>query len=196
MEFYVNGEKIDITLENEKTVGDVLKSFEEEFAKNNATTVKIIVDGKEIDASKFDEECKKPLEENTKLELSVVSQAEILDSFKELAKKCPKISEEMLSIPEKLQSGKDREVSSLITKLADFIDSFCHTVSLSALFPDSFKNIQIDGKTVKDFFTDFTQILSDFEQAISSKDTVSIGDLAEYEISPRLTAITESIKDL
>ena len=28
MEFYVNNEKIDVQLENEKTVGDVLKSFE------------------------------------------------------------------------------------------------------------------------------------------------------------------------
>ena len=30
MNFYVNGNKLDITLENEKTVGDVLKGFEEE----------------------------------------------------------------------------------------------------------------------------------------------------------------------
>ena len=28
MDFYVNGEKIDVKLEDEKTIGDVLKSFE------------------------------------------------------------------------------------------------------------------------------------------------------------------------
>ena len=33
MELFVNGEKIDITLEDEKTVGEVLKSFEKEAEK-------------------------------------------------------------------------------------------------------------------------------------------------------------------
>ena len=33
MELFVNGEKIDITLEDEKTVGEVLKSFEKEVMR-------------------------------------------------------------------------------------------------------------------------------------------------------------------
>lgn len=196
MEFYVNGEKIDIQLENEKTVGDVLKSFEEEFAKNNATTVNIILNGKNVDADHFDDECKKPLEDNTKLELSVISLSDIQNSFKAEAEECSDLAKKMLEIPEKLQAGKDKEASKMITLLTDFIENFCHTASLSALFPENYKDIKIDEKNLKDFFADFTQILSDFEQAISSKDTVLIGDLAEYEISPRLVAIADSIKDL
>ena len=35
MDFFVNGEKLDITLQDEKTVGDVLKAFEEECQKIN-----------------------------------------------------------------------------------------------------------------------------------------------------------------
>lgn len=196
MEFYVNGEKIDITLENEKTVGDILKSFEEEFAKNNATTVNIILNGKNIDAAHFDEETKKPVREIEKMELSVISQDEIQNSFEEEAKECSVLAEKLLAVPEKLQAGKDKEAGEMIALLADFIAKFCRTASLSSLFPEKYKNIEIDGKSIKDFFEDFNQILSDFEQAISSKDTVLIGDLAEYEISPRLTAIADSIKEL
>lgn len=196
MEFYVNGEKIDIQLENEKTIGDVLKSFEEEFAKNNATTVNIILNGKNIDAEKFDEACLQPLEDNTKVELSVVSQLEIQNSFEKEEKECVVLAAKMIEIPEKLQAGKDKEASEMITLLADFISEFCHTASLSSLFPEKYKNLHISGKSLKDFFADFSQVLSDFEQAISSKDTVLIGDLAEYEISPRLNAIADSIKEL
>lgn len=196
MEFYVNNEKIGITLENEKTVGDVLKSFEEEFAKNNATTVKIILNEKTVSPEHFDEEAKKPVSEIKKLELSVVSENDVRESFKEKGKESALLASKMNEIPEKLQAGKDKEASEMITLLADFISNFCHTASLSALFPDTFKNLTIDGKSIKDFFEDFNQILSDFEQAISSKDTVLIGDLAEYEISPRLQAIENSIKDL
>mgnify|MGYP007070243453 FL=1 len=45
MRLKVNGQDIDVTLEDEKTVGDVLKSFEDEAAQNDATTVRIVLDG-------------------------------------------------------------------------------------------------------------------------------------------------------
>ena len=59
MELFVNGSKLDIQLENEKTVGDVLKSFEEQSSKEGIATVNIIVDGKNITADLFDETAKK-----------------------------------------------------------------------------------------------------------------------------------------
>lgn len=196
MELFVNDEKIEITLETEKTVGDVLRSFEEDCAKNNATTVNIVLDGNLVSAEDFDEICKKEFSETTKLELTVITQDEIKNSFKVLGDECKDLSEKLLEVPVNIQSGKDREVNGLIAKLADFVDKFCHTASLSALFPEIFKNISIDSKNLTEFFADFSQILGDFEQAISSKDTVLMGDLAEYEISPRLLAISNAVKEI
>ena len=39
MDFYINDEKIDITLEEEKTVGDVLKSFEITCEENETAVI-------------------------------------------------------------------------------------------------------------------------------------------------------------
>ncbi|WP_294427705.1 hypothetical protein [uncultured Treponema sp.] len=196
MEFYVNNEKLDIVLEDEKTVGDVLKAFETECAKNNATTVNITLNGKNIGADEFDSIFNEPLEDDTKLELIIVSQSEIIDSFNRQIKDCEILSNELLELPVKLQSGKDQEATGLIAKFADFIEKFCHTTTLSALFPSVYEKLKIDGKGVNEFFQEFSQILSDFEQAIVTKDTVLMGDLAEYELSPRLQAITQTIKEL
>ena len=55
MQLKINGQPVDVTLENEKTVGDVLKSFESEAARNDATTVAIWLNGREISADKFDD---------------------------------------------------------------------------------------------------------------------------------------------
>ncbi len=196
MEFYVNSEKIDIELENEKTIGDVLRSFEEECEKNNATTIKITLNENTVNADQFDEICKKPIAEETKLEFVTISQADIQNMFLQEASDCESLAEKIQELPGKLQAGKDKEANNLITVLADLIGRFCHTASLSALFPDIYGNLQIDGKPLGEFFSDFLQILNDFEGALNSKDTVLIGDLAEYEISPRLKAIADSIKDL
>ncbi|WP_277291820.1 hypothetical protein [Treponema berlinense] len=194
MEFYVNGTKIDVELENEKTIGDVLRCFEEECAKSNATTVCIIVDGKNISAEDFDKTAEKPLCPDTKIELGIISQEAIENSFNEEKESCRKLSEELKQIPVKFQAGKDNEANSIITSLADLIDNICHTASLSALFPQKFGKIKIEGKTFVEFFADLSPVLKDFEQAIESKDTVLLGDLAEYEISPRLDSLADALE--
>ncbi len=196
MELFVNGNKLDITLENEKTIGEVLKSFEEECEKNNATTIQIILNGKNIDADHFDEACSKPISDETKIELTVVYQEEIKNALKSEEESCNSLSEKLLELSAQLQTGKDKEASLLISSLADLIDRFCRTATLSSLFPEFYNKILIDGKNLNDFFADFSPILNDFEQAIASKDVVLMGDLAEYEISPRLLMIANMVKDL
>lgn len=194
MELYVNGSKLDVELENEKTIGDVLKSFEEECEKSKATTVSIYVDGHYVNADDFDAVALRELKADTKIELDVVSEDAIADSFKAQKQQALTLAEELKTVSVKFQSGKDNEANSIITSLADLIDGICHTASLSTLFPERFGNIKIDGKSFKEFFADFSTVLKDFEQAIASKDTVMTGDLSEYEISPRLEQLANALE--
>lgn len=194
MELYVNGNKIDITLENEKTVGDVLRGMEEEFAQNEATTISIVLNGSKIEADAFDKAAEEPLSDSTKLELTVISVAELKESFAFEGKIARELAENLEQIPVQLQSGKDKEAGTIISRLADLVDGFCKTASLASLFPDLYASIQIDGKKLSEFFSDFSAILTDFKQALEDKDTVLIGDLAEYEISPRLHAIADAVQ--
>ena len=194
MTLLVNGNTIDITIENEKTVGDVLKGMEEEFAKNEATTISIILDGRKIEADAFEDAAQTPLSDSTKLELTVISLAELKESFAFEGKIAREIAGSMEEIPVQLQSGRDKEAGTVISRLADLVDSFCKTASLASLFPSLYKAISIDGKNITEFFSDFSAILADFKQALEDRDTVLIGDLAEYEISPRLNAIAEAVE--
>lgn len=196
MTLKVNGKQVDITLENEKTVGEVLKAFESEASKNEATTVSIVLNGKPIAAKEFDEAIKAPISDDTVLELTVVSKIDIEDSFKISCKEFSSLSKELLDIPVMLQSGKDKDANLIITKLASEIDRFCHAATLSALFPKYYGKLLINGKEIGTFFSEFAPILSDFEKALETKDTVTVGDLAEYEISPRLKNISAAIKSI
>lgn len=196
MDFYVNGEKIDVKLEDEKTIGDVLKSFEVTCEENNAAVIGISIDGKTITADIFDEESKKELSENTKFEFSIINVDTIKDSFASLANLFNELSTKMEEVPVLLQKNETKLASESITTLADSINHFCHLAALASLFPETFTNTTIDGMNFNDFFKDFSPILADFEQALQNNDTVMIGDLAEYEICPRLQKISESLKNL
>ena len=106
-----------------------------------------------------------------------------------------KISEGLQNISVLLQSGKEKDANEIIENLANEIDRFCHTATLSALFPDTYRKIIIDGNDLGTFFGEFTPIFKDFKDAMEAKDTVTVADLAEYEISPRLEQIAKAIAD-
>ena len=196
VDFYINGQKVDVQIEDEQTVGDVLKSFESTCEENNAAVIGISVDGKQITADFFDEEAAKPLSENTKFEFSIVTINEIKASFAKLSELFNELANQMEGVPVALQSGKNLEVSESIKKLADSIDQFCHIATLASLFPETFTNTTMNGMNFKDFFADFSPILKDFEDALQNNDTVMLGDLSEYEICPRLKEISKALQNM
>ena len=196
VEIYINGQKIDAQLEDEKTIGEVLNSFEKTCEENAAAVIGITVNGKQITAEIFDEEAAKPLSKDTKFEFSVVTKDSIKEAFENLAVLFDELSKKMEQVPVELQSGKNKEASKSIQKLADSIDQFCHIAALASLFPDSFNITKPNGMDFKAFFDDFSPILKDFEGALESNDTVLIGDLSEYEICPRLMEISKALKQI
>ena len=196
IEFFINGQKIDVKIEEEKTIGDVLKSFEATCEENQAAVIGIEVDDKTVTAEIFDDISKNALTDNTKFNFTIVTIADIKASFDKLSQLFEELSKQMEQVPADLQNGKNIEVSNSIKSLADSIEQFCHVANLATLFPEEFKNTQIDGHDFKEFFTDFSQILKDFEEALQNNDSVMIGDLSEYEICPRLQAISKALKEM
>lgn len=195
MDFYINDEKIDITLEEEKTVGDVLKSFEITCEENETAVIGIKINGTQITAESFDGYAEKELDDSMKFEFSIVTKQNIKDAFKNLAELFTKLSEKMQTISVELQSGKAKEANESILTLADSINEFCHVATLATLFQD-YTEVKIEDKPFSEFFKDFSPVLSDFESALKNNDTVSVGDLAEYEICPRLISIAKALEGL
>lgn len=124
IEFYINGQQVDVQIEDEQTIGDVLKSFESTCEENDAAVIGITVDNKLINAEIFDEEAAKPLGKDTKFEFSIVTKNDIKASFEKLSELFSELAAQMESVPVALQSGKNLEVSESIKKLADSIDQF------------------------------------------------------------------------
>lgn len=196
MQLKVNGENVDITLEGEKTVGEILKSFEAEASKNEATTTNIILNGKEVAADEFEKILGEPILDDTSIDLTVVSKTALVRNFKESGKKLEEIQAELGNVSTLLQSGKDAQVGKIITDLADEISNFLHIARLSSLFPEFYNSLEAGGKDIGQFLEDFMPFLKDFEEALGSKDTVTVGDIAEYEISPRLQQMAEAVAGL
>lgn len=192
--FYVNGQKQDIQIEDEKTVGEVLTAFEQTCEQNKAAVIGITIDGKQITAEIFDEEAKKELTDNMTFEFTMVTEASVKYSFQELSSLFSDLSVKMENIPMEMQNGNNLTAIESIKVLAESIDNFCHVAALASLFPETYSKTSIGEKNFMEFLKEFSPILQDFEEALKNNDTVLIGDLSEYEICPRLKEISESLK--
>lgn len=196
MDFLVNGQKLDITLQDEKTIGDILKQFEISCEQNKLATIGISLNDKIVTADEFDEVSKQPIEENTKLDVSVISEQAVAESFKQSAAEMKEVVELLKNIPVEMQSGKDAQAKKNIIKLSDVMNAFCSTVTWSSLFPEAFGNIKIEDKTLSDFLAEMSPILKDFSEALENSDSVLLGDLSEYEICPRLESLSNALGSL
>lgn len=195
MIFLLNNEEIDIQLENEKTVGEVLTNFQILCEKNNATIIGINIDDQNIDADKIEQHFNTDINNIEKLNISTVCLQDIYLGFANINQLCNEITSKLEDIPVQLQNNQDNIANKTITDFTYLFDSFCRITTLATIFPDLFEKLKIDDKSLHIFLQeDFSPILADFEQAIKSKDTILIGDLAEYEILPKVELIKEFTK--
>lgn len=196
MKIYVNDMELDFSLENEKTCGDILNQLEIEFEKNNGTIFSIKINDNDINAEKIDEIYLKPIEEIDSIKVISIFAQDIIDSLKSLSTGIEELNSDLEQLPVFLQGNSQSKVPVILTKFADIFDNLCHIISLSAIFPNIFDKVQIDNMSISDFIKDFGPLLEDFENAIKENDTVTIGDIAEYEIKPRFESLISTVKDL
>ena len=195
MKIFINDEELDFTLENEKTCGDILNQLEIEFEKNNGTIFSIKINDKEIGAEEIETISAKPIEEIEKINIVSIFASDIIQTFKTLCPKIEEINKDFEDLPIYLQGTNQGKIPGILTKFADIFDNLCNVISLTPLFPESFNNIKIDDKNFSDFIKEFSPFLADFENAIKENDTVTIGDIAEYEIKPRFESLINVIKE-
>lgn len=196
MDFFVNGEKLDITLQDEKTVRDVLKAFEISCQENHLATIGVSIDDKNIPAEDFESILNLPIEQTSKIDVSVIAEVAIKDNLKQIGNEFSSLIEPLKNIPVEMQSGKDSVAKQTIIKLSDVMNLFCSLLTWSSLFPETFGALKVDNENISEFLSNFSQILNDFKDALENSDSVLIGDLAEYEICPRLESIAKSLGEL
>lgn len=194
MELFVNGETVDAALEDEKTIGDVFRSFESYCEDNEAAVIAVAIDGVKVNSDAFDEAAKQPLKDDTKIDFEVVTKMDIDASFKNIAVELDELIPHIEGISVSMQSAHAKDAHDAVAKLSDCMANISRTVKLITLFPQSYKDVISGEKALPALFKDMNPILSDFADALKDGDTVTVGDLAEYEIAPRLKVLSHTLE--
>jgi hypothetical protein len=197
---YINGIEADITLDTEKTLGDVLASLDREFDAHDAAIIGVELEGSQIPEADIDNALGRDIAGIQTLSLAVMTAPEVLEAMKGLCADFEALAARLEDVPVQLQSGKQGDAATAIRDAADTINTFCFYGRALNLFGGAeagqgkFDSLLVEGKPLADFFADFTPILQDFCGALENSDIVMIGDLAEYEIKPRVSALANALE--
>lgn len=190
MQITINKQKTDIELENEKTLGDVLRAFQKSFEENDAALIGLGIDDLILHPNDLAAFMEKPLSEISELNIETILLSDIREALETFTLPLETLSNQFLDIGVLYQANKDTEVSKIITEFADFFSNLSKTISLLSLFPNYFNETKINDEMILDYLNNFSSILIEFENALANNDKVLVADLAEYEIAPSLETLS------
>ena len=124
--------------------------------------------------------------------------AEIADPVAEMRKTAAlydRHTAELLELPVLLQTGKEERAMRAVLLFIEIFNKVIRLMpELTRLGLDS-NLVRIGDLALPEFYSSFNEILRKLSAAFEDKDAVLIGDLAEYEVAPRMAELFAAIED-
>ena len=124
---------------------------------------------------------------------------EIGDPLREMAVQKPlaeEIAVRLEDLPLDMQTGKDHRAAETITLFSSLVEKIFRLIFLFKHFGADIQSIKVSSMdntetvNLKDYIGEFSAALKELISAYENKDTILVGDLAEYELAPRLRCLT------
>ncbi len=196
MDILVNGTSVDFTLESERTLGEVLGSVEQAVEENGQTVISVRIDGSDVPAEGLDAAFARDIGSVSRIELDTLSRADILSMLnalgEELAGSVPLLEE----IPVHLLTGKDRTVMETIHGFSVRLERLYKLIPLLPLTGMPSDRFEIDSVPLSSYPGELAPLLGELLSALERKDTVTVGDIAEYELAPRIAKVGNLLMEL
>lgn len=104
-------------------------------------------------------------------------------------------AEELGELPVLLQTGKDERAMKAVLL---FIETFNKAIRILPELKRAgidVASLLVDGQALPDFYSSLNEVLRKLSTAFEDKDSVLIGDLAEYEVVPRMTSFFATMEE-
>ncbi|MDR1399470.1 MAG: hypothetical protein LBJ41_06085 [Treponema sp.] len=103
-----------------------------------------------------------------------------------LGKLISNLAKRLEELPLDIQTAQDRKVAETVRIFSLAVDKLLRIIHILKIQNVNIENVAIDNQPFSLFIEKFTALLGEFLAAYEGNDVVLLGDLAEYELSPRL----------
>lgn len=102
---------------------------------------------------------------------------------------------ELEELPVLLQTGKDDRAMKAVTYFIEVFNKVIRLIPELGRVGVAVDGLRIGGQSLSDFYSSFNAILRELTEAFEHKDAVLIGDLAEYEVLPRMRSFFSAMDE-
>jgi hypothetical protein len=106
------------------------------------------------------------------------------------------IAQRMEELPLDLQTGKDRKAAETIQLFSRMGEKLFRIFFIQKSEGLSLDTFIIDDQNARTFIEEFNAALGELSAAYENRDTVLAGDIAEYELAPRLLKFFIALKNI
>jgi hypothetical protein len=124
---------------------------------------------------------------------------EFIDTVAEahkLGKLISSVAKQLEELPLDIQTGQDRKVAETVGAFSLAANKLLRLIRIVSMQGVNMENVAIDNQALSLFIEDFTALLREFLTAYEGKDVILLGDLAEYELSPRLLKLYTAMESI
>ncbi len=196
MDILVNGTNVDFTLKTERTLGEVLGSVEQAVEENGQTVISVRIDGSDVPAEGLDAAFSRDIGSVSRIELDTLAREDILSMLRALGKELNESVPLLEEIPVHLLTGKDRTVMETIHAFSVRLESLYKLLPLLPLTGIAPERLTVDSVPLSSYPGELAPLLGELLSALERKDTVTVGDIAEYELAPRITGAANVLTSL
>ena len=130
------------------------------------------------------------------MDLTTSSSQSIIHMAHEVGLNFLELSENLNQISVLLHTGSDKEAIKIINDFTIEIQNFFRLLPLLPMSVEHQDKLIINNESIDDFIIDMKPFLEEFLEGLSAFDTVLLGDIAEYEISPRIETLGNWLQSL
>ncbi|MDR0313722.1 MAG: hypothetical protein LBI14_08990 [Treponema sp.] len=112
-----------------------------------------------------------------------------------MEKPVSEIARRMEELPLDVQTGKDGKAAETIQFFTQMAEKLFRLLRVLKLRKPDFDSCQVEGLGIREFLNGFNTALGELTSAYKNQDAVLIGDLAEYEMAPRLLKLYSALKN-
>lgn len=185
MKIIVNGEEITIDTENVKTLGELLECVRK--GKENLVVKKIVINNEEYPLARLDELKQLEISDDMEIELALVPLREfLLETIEEVLRYIERVKPLLGKVADAVVAGTSegyRSINDLAEGLNAMENVRMNTIRITGISPKEL------GLSVSE--DHLVSILTDFVNALQSKDLVKISDLIDGELKDVFTYYEE-----
>ncbi|MDR0710595.1 MAG: hypothetical protein LBF77_11080, partial [Spirochaetaceae bacterium] len=104
------------------------------------------------------------------------------------------IAERLEELPLDIQTGKDGRAAETVNIFSTIAEKLFRLFYLIQTQGQDLSGILVDSSPIYDFLGEFNTALKELLAAYEGRDVVLVGDLAEYELAPRLRSFYGALK--